>query len=59
MEVEAEIRETQAIKAVNERLSHTFADRYPGDTVIRTVSQIHHRFDGRPIRDFVPVLVER
>ncbi len=36
--------------------------RYPdatGRTVDDVVTEVHRGFDGRPIRDFVPVLVER
>lgn len=30
-----------------------------GRTVDDLVTEVHREFDGRPIRDFVPVLVER
>lgn len=36
--------------------------RYPqatGRAVDDLVTEVHREFDGRPIRDFVPVLVER
>jgi hypothetical protein len=36
--------------------------RFPeaGSEQIRNlVNQVHHEYDGRPIREFVPVLVER
>lgn len=52
-------REKQALKDVTERLRRSFADAYTDDQVIQTVSAAHHRFDDRPIRDFVPILVER
>jgi len=35
---------------------------YPGvgpDTVTTVVHHNHARFDGRPVRDFVPLFVER
>lgn len=44
---------------VTERLAHRFAQTYSTDQVAETVTTIHHRFDDRPIRDFVPILVER
>ncbi|MEV6156608.1 hypothetical protein AB0L53_40310 [Nonomuraea sp. NPDC052129] len=47
------------MSAVNERLRHTYGGTLGSDTVTRTVERVHHRFDGRPIRDFIPVLVER
>jgi hypothetical protein len=53
------IRERHALDQVTDRLSQSFADRYSPSQVDRTVHAIHHRFDGRPIREFVPVLVER
>jgi hypothetical protein len=59
MDVDQELREKLAINAVNERLGRSFADSYSRSTVSDTVDQVLHRFDGRPIRDFVPVLVER
>jgi hypothetical protein len=31
----------------------------PPDTVAVVVRGIHDRFDGRPLRDYVPLLVER
>jgi hypothetical protein len=36
--------------------------RYPAiseSTVASVVHDVHARFDGRPLRDFVPLLVER
>jgi hypothetical protein len=53
------IRERQALDQVTDRLSESFADRFSPAQVDEKVSNIHHRFDGRPIREFVPVLVER
>ena len=53
------VRERQALSQVTDRLAKSFADSYSPDQVDDTVASIHHRFDGRPIREFVPVLVER
>jgi hypothetical protein len=53
------IRERHALEQVTDRLSQSFADRCSPAQVGETVHSIHHRFDGRPIREFVPVLVER
>ena len=50
--------EAQAIEEIAMRLQERFPDTDPM-TVSRTVSDVHHDFDGRPIRDFVPLLVER
>ncbi|ROO87023.1 hypothetical protein EDD29_4611 [Actinocorallia herbida] len=59
MSVDTEEREDKAMEAVKDRLTRIFADAHPRDEVIQTVTAIHHGYDGRPIRDFVPVLVER
>jgi hypothetical protein len=50
--------ETRALSEVSQRLSTTFPD-LPEDVVRDTVHGYHEQFAGRPIRDFVPVLVER
>jgi hypothetical protein len=60
MTVSAEtIRERQALDQVTDRLATSFAGRRSPRQVDQTVTAVHHRFDGRPIRDFVPILVER
>jgi hypothetical protein len=53
------IRERQALDHVSDRLSQSFADRLSPRQVDETVHSVHHRFDGSPVREFVPVLVER
>jgi hypothetical protein len=53
------LRERHALDQVTDRLSRSFAGRFSPSQVDRAVSSVHHRFDGRPIREFVPVLVER
>jgi len=53
------LRERHALDQVTDRLTRTFADRFSPSQVDQAVSSIHHLFDGRPIREFVPVLVER
>lgn len=58
-DLDQELREQLAINAVDDRLRRAFADTYPDHIVSGTVQEVHHRFDDRPIRDFVPVLVER
>jgi hypothetical protein len=50
--------EKRAIEQVAERLRERFPQQQPA-LVGTTVAQAHRRYDGRPIRDFVPVLVER
>jgi len=51
------VDEEQAMDGVAERL----AERYPGtppELIASLVQQTYRSFEGRPIRDYVPVLVE-
>ena len=41
-----------------DRLRGRFPDA-PPESIKKVVDEVHHQFDGRPIRDFIPVLVER
>ena len=53
-----ELSEQTVIDEVVARLS----SRYPAiskETVESIVHDVHARFDGRPLRDYVPLLVER
>jgi hypothetical protein len=53
-----ELSEQTVIDQVVERLS----SRYPtieAGTVSSVVRDVHARYDGRPLRDFVPLFVER
>ena len=50
--------ENRAVTEVAQRLKVSFPDVAP-DVIQDTVHTSHHRFAGSPIRDFVPVLVER
>jgi hypothetical protein len=51
-------REWSAIKQLVDRLRSVYPD-VPADTVATVVHVNHARFDGRPVRDFVPLFVER
>ena len=51
------VDEHQAIEQVCARLSARFPT-VPAETVRRVVSETHQALDG-PVRDYVPVLVER
>ena len=53
-----ELSEQTVIDQVVARLT----SRYPGipqATVESVVHDVHTRFDGRPLRDYIPLLVER
>jgi hypothetical protein len=48
--------------AAIEQLVDCMKQFYPDlstDTIVTVVHQKHARFDGRPVRDFVPLFVER
>jgi hypothetical protein len=50
--------EWTAIQQLVSRLTESFPD-VPPDMVTEVVHHNHARFDGRPVRDFVPLFVER
>ncbi|MGW4121766.1 three-helix bundle dimerization domain-containing protein [Nocardia sp. NPDC004711] len=50
--------EDQQIAALVRRLAGQFPT-ISTDTVEGIVAEIHRGFDGRPVRDFIPLLVER
>ncbi|MFC5218183.1 three-helix bundle dimerization domain-containing protein [Streptomyces coerulescens] len=52
-------REEDAIRAVVERLKSAFGATHSPAEVEEVVSKAHATFAGRPVREFVPVLVER
>ncbi|MFD9668402.1 three-helix bundle dimerization domain-containing protein [Rhodococcus sp. NPDC059968] len=53
-----DVSETQHIDAVRARLYPRYPDLHPY-VVDEAIDTALHRFDGCPIRDFVPLLVER
>ena len=50
--------EAEAISRVVQRLRQQFPE-VPPDALEEVVNGHYEAFDGRPLRDFVPVLVER
>ena len=50
--------ELRALAEVRDRLQRRFSHVHVSE-VERTIEQEHSEFDGHPIRDFVPILVER
>jgi hypothetical protein len=56
--VMVESSEWTAIQQVVDRLQQSYPG-IPCDTVTTVVHHNHARFDGRPVRDFVPLFVER
>jgi hypothetical protein len=53
-----ELSEQAVIEQVVVRLTHRYP-AIPQATVASVVLETHARFDGRPVRDFIPLLVER
>jgi hypothetical protein len=53
-----ESSEQTVIEQVVVRLTHRYP-AIPQATVASVVLETHARFDGRPVRDFIPLLVER
>ncbi|MFI7670239.1 three-helix bundle dimerization domain-containing protein [Nocardia sp. NPDC049526] len=49
------VREEQAIQRLTDRL----VDDYPADQVQSAVGAARQRFEGHPVREFVPILIER
>ncbi|MFQ6394169.1 three-helix bundle dimerization domain-containing protein [Nocardia sp. KC 131] len=52
-------REEKAIRRVTDHLIETFTDTYAVERVEAAVVDARSRFDGRPVREFVPILIER
>jgi len=50
--------ESRALEHLHVRLCARFPD-VPVAQVQRMITDAHQQYDGRPIRDFIPVLVER
>jgi hypothetical protein len=50
--------EIHAMDELADRLRGRFPNARP-ENIKREVNRVHHQFDGNPIRDFIPVLVER
>ncbi len=50
--------EWSAIEQLVDRLRNNYP-HVPPDTVATVVHHTHAKFDGRPVRDFVPLFVER
>lgn len=50
--------ESKALTLVAARLRTRFPN-VDSDTIAATVARFHLQYDGRPIRDLIPVLVER
>ena len=54
----SQTEEIHAMDELADRLRGRFPDARP-DRIKEAVARVHHQYDGSPIRDFIPVLVER
>lgn len=52
------LSEQQIIDQLAQRLASAYTHVEP-DQVARVVNEEYSRFDGRPIRDYIPLFVER
>lgn len=53
------VREEQAIRQMTERLVENFGGTYSAEHIEAVVGAGRRRFEGHPVRQFVPILVER
>lgn len=54
-----DLHEDEAVGKVADRLKNAYRDQYSSEEVEATVATARDHFRGAPIRDFIPVLVER
>ncbi|MEU3465005.1 hypothetical protein ABZ721_34270 [Streptomyces sp. NPDC006733] len=54
-----DLHEDEAVGKVADRLKDAYHDQYSPASVDATVATARDHFRGAPIRDFIPVLVER
>ncbi|MEV5497695.1 hypothetical protein AB0M50_20090 [Nonomuraea fuscirosea] len=59
MDTDVAGREHLVVDERKVRLAGAFALSHSAERVRSAVVAAHHRFDGRPIRGFVPIFVER
>ena len=52
-------REEEAIQALVEHLTDVYSETHTPEDIKAAVTAAHASFTGRPVRDFIPVLVER
>ncbi|MGH3243633.1 MAG: three-helix bundle dimerization domain-containing protein [Spirillospora sp.] len=52
-------REEHVMRHVADRLIHNLSGSYQPKQITQAIDAIYRRFEDRPVRDFVPVLVER
>ncbi len=53
------VREEQAIRQMTERLVENYTETYSPEHIETAVGAARKKFEGHPVRQFVPILVER
>ncbi|WP_245549086.1 three-helix bundle dimerization domain-containing protein [Nocardia exalbida] len=53
------VREEQAIRQMTERLVENYTETYSPEHIESTVGAARRKFAGHPVRQFVPILIER
>ncbi|WP_454195217.1 three-helix bundle dimerization domain-containing protein [Nocardia sp. Marseille-Q1738] len=53
------VREEQAIRQMTERLVENYTETYSAEHIESTIGAARRKFEGRPVRQFVPILIER
>ena len=59
MTTDVEVREQQAKRDLMDRLAATFRGIHSDDEITGAIDAGYRRFEQSPIRDFVPIFVER
>ncbi|MBF6353506.1 hypothetical protein IU449_02905 [Nocardia higoensis] len=52
-------REEQALRRLTDSLIESYAGQHPPERVRAAIDDARDKFDGTPVREFVPVLIER
>ncbi|MDX3002615.1 hypothetical protein PWY87_13090 [Kribbella solani] len=53
------VREQKAIENLTNRLTETFADLHTPEDIETAIRTAQNTFEGDPVRDYVPILIER
>jgi hypothetical protein len=56
---DTQLRERQAMDEVMHRLITTYSGTHTHEEITRAIGSVYQRFEDAPIRDFVPIFVER
>ncbi|MEU8896171.1 three-helix bundle dimerization domain-containing protein [Nocardia sp. NPDC048505] len=53
------VREEQAIRRLSDSLLETYGETHSPEDIHAVLAAVRARFDGHPVREFVPILIER